>query len=188
MPHSARKHGSSLYTPQKKERTEFEQATFEANKRKRGISTEQVCVPCTVNYGGLSVADVAGLGNVDYAGIETVIGGCIRAMSIICRDSAQAYKRIASEHSCRRVSVKAHKHGSVTYGVQMVNTGRQAGLSEDDYTKALGYSSYLSLSIELRFLYSSSAICDSLHWSFSLRRVEDLWDEKAGGSPSLESL
>jgi len=70
--------------------------------RKRGLSKEQVCVPCAINRTGLSVSKISGLGKGSYNGIKAVIGSHIKAGSILCADGASAYDSLAADKGLER--------------------------------------------------------------------------------------
>lgn len=73
--------------------------------RKRGLSREQVCVPCAINRSGLSVSKISGFGKASYSGINSVIGSHITCGSILCADGATAYDAIAQKNGLERASV-----------------------------------------------------------------------------------
>ena len=89
--------------------------------RKRGLSFEQVCVPCAVNRSGQSVAKVSETGKGSYAGIEAVLGGHIAEASTVCADGASVYNRLASEHGLNRVMVDAYSSKKGCYSIQHIN-------------------------------------------------------------------
>ena len=103
MPRKARKRGKGLH-----------------EKRKRGLSAEQICVPCVVNRSGQSVARIAGVGNGSYEGISAVISEHISADSTICADKAASYKRIASEIGCELVKLSTAQSKGM-FSIQRIN-------------------------------------------------------------------
>ena len=105
MPRKARKRGSSIFH----------------KGRKRGLSDEQICVPCVINRTGKSVARIAGVGKGSYAGISGVIGEHISEESTICTDKASAYKRIAGDIGCELVQMKTEWASKGMYSTQRIN-------------------------------------------------------------------
>ena len=47
--------------------------------KKRGLSSDKVCLPCAVNRTGLSIAVVSNLAVVKTAGLRAVLGGRIKS-------------------------------------------------------------------------------------------------------------
>ena len=79
MPRNAHKRGKDIHT--------------------RGLSHEQVCVPCSVNGTGLSVARISNLGRIGSKDLEFAFKNQIASDSILCCDGANAYKKFASKNS-----------------------------------------------------------------------------------------
>ena len=86
--------------------------------RKRGLSREQVCVPCAINRSGLSVSKISGLGKASYTGIDSVISSHISKGSILCADGATAYDILAANKGLERVEV--NQFG--LYNIQSMNS------------------------------------------------------------------
>lgn len=86
--------------------------------RKRGLSREQVCVPCAINRSELSVSKISGLGKASYSGISSVISGHISKGSILCADGATAYDAIAKNKGLERVEVNPFG----LYNIQRMNS------------------------------------------------------------------
>lgn len=89
--------------------------------RKRGLSNEQVCVPCAVNRSGQSVSKISEVGKSSFNGIKAVIASHICAGSTICVDGEKAYTRVAKENAfkCVHVSAGCSKRG--WYSIQHIN-------------------------------------------------------------------
>lgn len=86
--------------------------------RKRGLSKEQVCVPCAINRNGLSIAKISGLGKASYSEINAVISSHIQKGSILCADGATAYDAIASNNSLKRANISSFGF----YNIQRINS------------------------------------------------------------------
>ena len=86
--------------------------------RKRGLSREQVCVPCAINRSDLSISKISGLGKASYNGINSVIGSHIATGSILCADGATAYDAIAQKNGLERASVNPFG----LYNIQRMNS------------------------------------------------------------------
>ena len=59
--------------------------------KKRGLSYEQVCVPCAVSTYGDGYAQIGKLGSVDIEALALTLGWKIEPSSVLCSDSARAY-------------------------------------------------------------------------------------------------
>ena len=66
------------------------QGKYVADKKKRGLSNNQVCVPCAVTRNGLSVAKVGKLGKADTYTIDKILGDKITSTSTLCTDKEKA--------------------------------------------------------------------------------------------------
>ena len=101
MPREAHKRGNDVHT--------------------RGLSYEQVCVPCGVNCNGLSVARVSNLGRVGTKDLEFAFRNQIAKDSIICCDGANAYKKFANGKKIDLVQLKSGKSKTGNFHVQHIN-------------------------------------------------------------------
>ena len=88
---------------------------------KRGLSEEQVCVPCAVNRNGLSVSKISKLGKVSNAGIEKALGNQIKENSILCTDKEKAYRKFSNEHSLDLIQLDTGKTIKGIYHIQHIN-------------------------------------------------------------------
>ena len=66
--------------------------------KKRGLSNDQICVPCAVNRSGMSIAKVANRARVKEKGLNAVFSGRIAPGSNIVTDGATAYKKFAAKN------------------------------------------------------------------------------------------
>ena len=89
MPRKAHKRGKDIHT--------------------RGLSHEQVCVPCGVNGTGLSVARISNLGRIGTKDLEFAFKNQIASDSILCCDGANAYRKFASKNSLDLIQLKSGK-------------------------------------------------------------------------------
>ena len=92
-----------------------------ADKKKRGLSTNQVCVPCAVTRNGLSVAKIGKLGKVDKATLETILGNKLRNQSVLCTDSERAYRPFAETKEIKLVQIKDHETKNGIYHINTIN-------------------------------------------------------------------
>lgn len=89
--------------------------------RKRGLSREQVCVPCAVNRNGLSVSKITNLGRTSLKAISTLFNGVIDASSVLCTDSLAAYDTFAQNNNLKHVKVASGFFTNGVYNIQRVN-------------------------------------------------------------------
>lgn len=74
---------------------------------KRGLSDEQVCVPCAVNRNGLSIAKVTNTGNVSITALHLLYDHRISTDAILVTDKANSYKKFADSNAISLVQVKS---------------------------------------------------------------------------------
>lgn len=67
------------------------------SSKKRGLSSDKVCVPCAVNRSGMSIAVVSNLARPKKAGIKAVFSGRISEDSTLVTDKASAYRKLAKD-------------------------------------------------------------------------------------------
>lgn len=88
----------------------------------RGLSHEQVCVPCAVNRNGLSISKIASLGRITTDSLLDMFGGRIEENSTIVTDKASAYVRFADTSNLKLVQLKGGKSKSGIYHIQHINS------------------------------------------------------------------
>ena len=101
MPRKAHKRGKDIHT--------------------RGLSHEQVCVPCGVNGTGLSVARISNLGRIGTKDLEFAFKNQIASDSILCCDGANAYRKFASKNSLDLIQLKSGKSKVGNFHIQHIN-------------------------------------------------------------------
>ncbi len=120
--------------------------------RKRGLSQEQVCIPCAVNRSKLSVARIGCLGMASNKAIVGILGGHIEAGSVVCTDKSRAYKKLVSEGGLEQVKVPSGRTLKGQYGIQTVNSyhsklkkfiGKFYGVSSKHLNNYLVYFNFL---------------------------------------------
>ena len=78
-----------------------------SSSKKRGISSDKVCVPCAVNRAGHSIACVSNLARAKTAGLEAVFSGRIENGSDLITDKEHAYKRFAKNNGLKLHQLKS---------------------------------------------------------------------------------
>ena len=89
---------------------------------KRGLSKEQVCVPCAINRSGQSIAKVSNLARIKENGLQAVYGGRIAPGTNIVTDSASAYRKFATSNGLTLHQLKSGKRViNGIYHIQHIN-------------------------------------------------------------------
>lgn len=130
--------------------------------KKRGLSSEQVCVPTAVNRSGKSVAKIAEVGKGSLKGVEAVIGDHLEAGSTLCADGAAWYGRIATKHGMKRVRVGAKESKKGKEGIQHVNA----------------YHSGLKRFVDRFYGISTKHLNDYLMWFNFAQHAKEAYGEK----------
>ena len=89
---------------------------------KRGLSKEQVCVPCAVNRSGLSIAKVSNLGRVATKNLHSVYDGRIDNNSTLITDKMNSYVRFANANGLDLIQLKTGKSKKGIYHIQHINS------------------------------------------------------------------
>ena len=87
----------------------------------RGLSQEQVCVPCVVNLDGLSIGKISNLGRPNVNTLSPVFNGRIEKGSIFVTDSLRSYHKIAHENELTHVRIPKGKHANGAFNIQTIN-------------------------------------------------------------------
>ena len=102
MPRKAHKRGKDIHT--------------------RGLSHEQVCVPCAVNCNGLSIAKITNLGRVGAKDIHHAFDNRIEPNSILCTDAIACYNDLARTEKLELIQLKTGKSKLGIYHIQHINS------------------------------------------------------------------
>ncbi len=87
----------------------------------RGLSHEQVCVPCIVNLDGLSIGKISNLGRPCVKDLESVLNRRIEKGTIFVTDNLRSYHKIAHENERTHVRVPKGKHKNGAFNIQAIN-------------------------------------------------------------------
>lgn len=88
----------------------------------RGLSSEQVCVPCAIDREGHSVSKVATLGRVKTKDLHNVYDGKIKDSATLCTDKMNSYVRFANSNKINLVQLKLGKSKKGIYNIQRINS------------------------------------------------------------------
>lgn len=89
---------------------------------KRGLSKEQVCVPCAVNRDKKSIAVVAKLGVLSKKAIHAVYDGKIDKDAVMVTDGLRPYSLYCHETGNEIITIKGGKSKKGIYHIQHVNS------------------------------------------------------------------
>lgn len=88
----------------------------------KGISKEQVCVPCAINRNGLSIAKVGTLGKVKKECLHLMYDNKIKSGTTVCTDKEKAYRKFSRENSLNLVQLDSGKSVKGLYNIQHINS------------------------------------------------------------------
>ena len=89
--------------------------------KKRGLSREQVCVPCAVDRERTAIAKVCNLGKMSTQSLTKFYAGKIEAQSIICTDSEKAYRGFAKQEGFKLYQMPSGKRSNGVYNINHIN-------------------------------------------------------------------
>ena len=92
-----------------------------AQVHKRGLSKEQVCIPCAVNREGLSFSRISNLGTVSADALNKVFAQHLKADSVLVTDRNSSYIRYSAQHELRLIQVK-NCHSKGLFNIQRINS------------------------------------------------------------------
>jgi transposase-like protein len=88
----------------------------------RGLSHEQVCVPCAVDRNGHSISKITNLGRVSTKDLYNAYNGRFKKGSTICTDKMNSYIRFANKNCIDLVQLKTGKAKKGIYHIQHINS------------------------------------------------------------------
>ena len=89
---------------------------------KRGLSKEQVCVPCGVNLNGLSIAKVSNLGRPSLKDLQKILDGRIAKDSVFVTDSLRSYQKLSLDMDLSHIRIPRNKHSVGAFNIQTINS------------------------------------------------------------------
>jgi hypothetical protein len=91
-------------------------------KRKRGISKEQVCVLCAMDRTGNLITELICKGRMKHTDLERLFTGRIEGEAILCTDSHKSYIQFAQNLGIELQQIKRGKHKEGIYHIQHINS------------------------------------------------------------------
>lgn len=110
MPRKARKRGSKGSKSSK------------GQKRKRGISNEQVCVLCAMDRVGNIMTELICKGRMKHTDVERFFRDRIDGDAIFCTDSHKSYIKFAQNTGVELKQIKRGRHKEGVYHIQHINS------------------------------------------------------------------
>jgi len=94
-----------------------------SSSRKRGLSSDKVCVPCAVNRQGQSIGVVSNLAKAKTAGIKAAFDGKIEPGTELITDKEKSYRRFAEDNGLHLHQMKSDTDSrSGIYHLQHINS------------------------------------------------------------------
>jgi hypothetical protein len=90
-------------------------------KRKRGISNQQVCVLCAIDRTGNIITELLCKGRMKHTDLEGLFKDRIEDDSIFCTDSHKSYIKFAQNFDIELLQIKRGKHKEGIYHIQHIN-------------------------------------------------------------------
>jgi transposase-like protein len=88
----------------------------------RGLSKEQVCVPCAVARSGKAYGKITNLGRVSTKDLHNIYDDRIKENATICTDKMNSYVRFANTNGLNLVQLKTGKSKKGIYNIQRINS------------------------------------------------------------------
>lgn len=89
---------------------------------KRGLSKEQVCVPCGINLDGLSIAKISNLGKPSLKDIQGVLSDRIAINSVFVTDSLRPYQKLSLDMNLSHIRIPRGKRTVGMFNIQTINS------------------------------------------------------------------
>jgi transposase-like protein len=90
---------------------------------KRGLSTEQVCVVCSIERDSKeSISKIGGLGKTSIKTISSVLNNKIKEKSVICTDKEKSYLKFAKSNNLEHIRLEEYKAKKGIYHINHINS------------------------------------------------------------------
>jgi transposase-like protein len=90
---------------------------------KRGLSTEQVCVVCSIERDSKeSISKIGGLGKTSIKTISSVLSNKIKEKSVICTDKEKSYLKFAKSNNLEHIRLEEYKSKKGIYHINHINS------------------------------------------------------------------
>jgi transposase-like protein len=114
---------STTFTMPRKSHNRGVKGSFSSKteKRKRGISKEQVCVLCAMDRTGNLITELICKGRMKHTDLERLFRDRIDDEAILCTDSHKSYIKFAQNLGIELQQIKRGKHKEGIYHIQHIN-------------------------------------------------------------------
>lgn len=88
---------------------------------KRGLSRQQVCVPCAIDRSNSVLSKICNLGKISTRELTAFYEGKVECGSIFCTDSEKSYQGFTSSKEYKLVQIESGKHRKGIYHINHIN-------------------------------------------------------------------
>ena len=88
---------------------------------KRGLSRQQVCVPCAIDRSNSVISKICNLGKISTRELTAFYEGKVQEGAIFCTDSEKSYKGFTSSKEYKLVQIESGKHRKGIYHINHIN-------------------------------------------------------------------
>jgi len=88
---------------------------------KRGLSRQQVCVPCAIDRSNSVLSKICNLGKISTRELTAFYEGKVEVGAIFCTDSEKSYKGFTSSKEYKLVQIESGKHKKGIYHINHIN-------------------------------------------------------------------
>jgi transposase-like protein len=90
--------------------------------RKRGISSEQICIGTAIDKNGNLIMEMACKGRISSRKLESLYDGYVKEGSTICTDSLSSYKTLSRKLNLKHRQIPSGKHTDGMFTLSSVNS------------------------------------------------------------------
>jgi transposase-like protein len=90
--------------------------------KKRGISSEQVCISTAIDRSNNIVMEMVTKGRIKTVDLERLYVGHLNTESVICTDSHKNYIQFADKHVSEHIKIASGKHKNGIYHIAHINS------------------------------------------------------------------
>ena len=88
---------------------------------KRGLSRQQVCVPCAIDRSNSVLSKICNLGKISTRELTAFYEGKVQEGAIFCTDSEKSYNGFTSSKEYKLVQIESGKHRKGIYHINHIN-------------------------------------------------------------------
>lgn len=88
---------------------------------KRGLSRQQVCVPCAIDRNNSVLSKICNLGKISTRELTAFYEGRVESDAIFCTDSEKSYQGFTASKEYKLVQIESGKHRKGIYHINHIN-------------------------------------------------------------------